>query len=146
MKDLHIPADPYDRVRQRIWSQAIDHIHYPGVAVISFTIAFHDGMQGNDKNADEENYYQEKSRQATRDAIREPLALDFDAPLFIKSVYGFNDLFNNMESALKESKWLAGDEISLADIDVAPYVWRIKTIKGLNPSPTPTCGCGIAEL
>jgi glutathione S-transferase len=124
-----IPTGPYDRARQRIWSRAIDHLHYPALTVVSFTIAFRHGMRGYGSNPDEDNYYEGKSRQASTDAIREPIVLDFDSPRFIKSVYEFNDLLNNMESVLNGSKWLAGNEISLADIDVVPYVWRLKTLQ-----------------
>lgn len=85
-------------------------------------------MRGHISSADEGNYYEEKSNRATAESIRESIEFDFDSPRFKRSVYEFNDLIHKMESTLKESKWLAGNEISLADIDVVPYIWHLHTL------------------
>jgi glutathione S-transferase len=34
-----------------------------------------------------------------------------------------------MELALSETPWLAGPQFSLADIDVAPYIWRLSNLQ-----------------
>src|ERR687896_1620189 len=48
-----------------------------------------------------------------------------EARYFAEAVRRFDQLLDDMETALADSTWLAGNEFSLADIGYAPYITRL---------------------
>ena len=44
------------------------------------------------------------------------------------SVDQLGDMLDRMEAALASSRWLAGDDYTLADVDIAPFVHRLVQI------------------
>ena len=48
----------------------------------------------------------------------------FESPYFRQALKSFNELFQMMEAQLEQTRWLAGDSFSYADIVIAPYVKR----------------------
>jgi glutathione S-transferase len=124
-----VPENPYARAKQRLWSRTIDHLHFPSLPVLSFSIAFRHGMRGAGRSASENAFYEEKSQRASALAFEDAIVYDLDSPQFAKALFGFNDLLHNMETSLQNRQWLADDEFTLADIDIAPYVRRLITLK-----------------
>lgn len=125
-----MPATPYGRARKRYWSQQVDYIHQPHTPAVSFAIAFRKVILGRIDSPEKIEAYFEKIRDpVSRDVQRETFALGLDSPKFQQSIGEFDRLLADMDATLEHSPWLAGDEFSLADIDVAPYIWRLHTLQ-----------------
>jgi len=124
-----VPQNPYARAKQRLWSRTIDHLHFPALPILSFSIAFRHGMRGAGRSASENAFFEEKSKKASALQFEDSIVYDLDSPQFAKSLFGFNDLLHNMEESLQKTQWLACDDFTLADIDIAPYVRRLITLK-----------------
>jgi glutathione S-transferase len=56
---------------------------------------------------------------------REWFDLGFEGPEFIKTVVVFEKMLADIGSALVNHEWLAEDSLSLAEIDVLPYLNRL---------------------
>ena len=46
-----------------------------------------------------------------------------------KSLLAYHGFLREMDVTLQETSWLAGDDYSLADIDVIPYIWRLSNLQ-----------------
>lgn len=126
-----MPRDPYWRARRRLWARRIDEgMHVPHVAAISFIISFGDQfrrqMDSPEKLA---AYFNNIKDVKYREVIRSWYDSDVASPLLHQSLRAYDDFINDMETALAETPWLAGDAYSLADIDVIPYLWRLSNLQ-----------------
>lgn len=125
-----MPADAYGRSRKRYWSRQVDHLHMPHIAAISFSIAFRHALLGAIKSESKRNEILDNIRDPiSQDMQREALELGLESPKFHQAVIEFDRLLGDMEKTLRESPWLAGENFSLADIDVSPYIWRLHTLQ-----------------
>ncbi len=125
-----MPNSPYLRARKRYWSRQIDSLHMPHIAAISFAIAFRHNLLGALPTPEAREAYLAESRDPTgADMQRQTFDLGLQAPMFAQAIIEFDRFLENMEMALADSPWLAGDEFSLADADVSPYIWRLDTLQ-----------------
>jgi len=125
-----MPEDPYLYSRKQYWSMQVDRaIHNPHTTIISFVCAlrftFLDSLDTPEKI---EEHLANVVDPVSRDMQRQGFQLGFDAPAFHRAVIAFDQLLSEMEETLQNYKWLAGADISLADLDLAPYVHRLDTL------------------
>ncbi len=125
-----MPDEPLARARKRYWSRQIDHLHMPHIATISFAIAFrHSLLSAMQTEASRQQYLAQLRDPMSAYMQREIFDQGIDAPIFTDAIIEFDRLLTDMEENLQNSPWLAGDQFSLADIDVAPYIWRLSTLQ-----------------
>ena len=126
-----MPVDPYWRARRRLWARRIDdEMHVPHISAISFIVAFGRQMRERMKTKEQlDAYFANIKDERYRETIRSWYESDLDSALLRKSLLAYHDFLREMESTLQESSWLAGDQYSLADIDVIPYVWRLSNLQ-----------------
>lgn len=120
-----IPPDAFDRTQMRMWSKAIDEGIFEATREISFTAMFREKM----KNMSEEQ------RQARFRNVGDPnrrarfMSTYKDgvkSPYVAQSVAAWEKCFKNMDHSLEHGKdWLLGDEMTLGDINMMPYVARL---------------------
>ena len=126
-----MPVDPYWRARRRLWARRIDdEMHVPHISAISFVVAF--GRQMRERMKTEEQldaYFANIKDERYRATIRSWYESDLDSALLRKSLLAYHGFLREMEVTLQESSWLAGDDYSLADIDVIPYIWRLSNLQ-----------------
>lgn len=122
-----MPTDPVLRARKRHWTRMLDDgIHSPHCTAISFVIAlrfaFMEQLNTPEKvQAHLENVKDPISRERQRQGFEE----GYDAPSLREALVAYDDWLTQLEAQLIQTKWLAGDEISLADLDSAPYIHRL---------------------
>lgn len=126
------PADPYGRARMRLWTKVPDEGIHVACGTISFASAF--GRQIRESHDDDAL---EKRLQSLPDPTRaarqrQIIEQGFDAPLVRDAVMHHEKTLANMDAALENGPWLAGEEFSLADISLTPYVERLNRL-GLSP-------------
>lgn len=120
------PAAPEARAKMRLWMRKIDDgVHVAsrtiGVCLVNRHIYKAKGAAKIDK------YYAEM-----RDTVRKTndqinIAGGLDSPLLPNAVATFRRLFEEMDAALAQSPWLAGESYSLADIALIVYVRRLES-------------------
>jgi len=124
-----IPEDPYWRSRKRAWSRKIDDLHCHTTAlsfVVALRFVFLSALDTPEKlQGHYDNIKDPESLKMQKAAIER----GYGSPYFEEAVHAFDDVLKEMENDLAKQPWLAGTEISLADLDAAPYVHRLESLQ-----------------
>lgn len=120
------PFTPAERAVARSWALRVDMgIHVPHTAAITFTIALREQLLAMlDTPGKREAYLAGIKHPVNREVRVQVLEQGFESPYFRQALKSFNELFQMMEAQLEQTRWLAGDSFSYADIVIAPYVKR----------------------
>ena len=119
------PASPAGRAGMRCWTKQLDETLHPAIIVLSFCIAFRNDFLA--KTADEMTaFYSRMNNPEKEKFYREAIAQGIDHPGFIPAVNRYRRLLADMEVALAQREWLAGNSFSLADIGIIPYITRLE--------------------
>ena len=117
---LLMPKDPYWRARRRLWARWIDdEMHKPRISTISFNIAFTKLLKFQPSQHDK-GPAGEHRKAFTAGIESEPMRTVLKA---------YQKFLAEMDRTLAENPWLAGPSYSLADIDVVPYIWRLRNLQ-----------------
>ncbi|MCC6948992.1 MAG: glutathione S-transferase family protein [Bradyrhizobiaceae bacterium] len=115
------PTDAYERHRMRVISKWNDEILMPSVSMLGWHSRFHPFA----KNIDEKEF-QQRMRRVPLYEIREKWETTrkgaFTEAQLNESRRKIRWMIARMEEALSDSKWLAGPEYSLADINTYPQI------------------------
>ena len=122
-----MPSDPYSRSRKRLWTKRVDEgLHYPHTYLLSFITAFrHMNMAHLDTEEKIQEYLATIGNPKTRQLQEIVLTQGMQSDVFREAIAFYDAVLADMDKALSESSWLAGNEFSLADIGLAPYVHRL---------------------
>ena len=116
------PASAAERHRMRLWTKKTDTLH-SSCGVITYAIGVRPGLLGRPK--DEVDALIDAIPEAGRRAVRRSVVdHGVDAPEFGAAVDAHRSLFDELEIRLQDHDWLAGDDFSLADANLLPYVLR----------------------
>jgi len=118
-----MPAEPWRRAQARLFMKKIDDYLHAATSTVTFAAAFRphflkltpDELQARLARIPDPAY-----RERQRLAIEQGL----EAPHVAPALRQFNRYFGEMEEALAEGAYLAGDAYSLADAAATPYVNR----------------------
>lgn len=118
------PDSPADRALMRRWTKWLDEVLHFYTGVLSGSIAFR--HQHLARPADELAAYLDGIPDPKRRARqREQIEKGMEAEQFIDAVGTFEDFLTRLEAQLSETRWMAGERYSLADIGYTPYVIRL---------------------
>ena len=114
-----MPKDPYWRARRRLWARWIDdEMHVPHISTLSFNISMTDLL----------GYKPDVHAQGPRGAPPPFMFVGIESKEMLNSLHAYQRFLTEVDRTLAENPWLAGPEFSLADIDVVPYVWRLRNL------------------
>jgi glutathione S-transferase len=122
------PAGAYDKAVMRLWTKLIDeglHVH-SRVVGMCVVVRHAKAAAGPEELA---NYLNEMPEIVRKENDRINIAEGLDSPLLPRAVTYFRRVFEDMNAALAESPWLAGETFSLADISLGVYVTRLKSFQ-----------------
>jgi len=119
------PADPVVRARMRVWTKIPDDGVHPACAVMSNTIAFRHQFLAMPK-ADTERNLELTPDPARRERKRQGIEYGLEAPFLPPAVKLHDRTLAKMDRQLQQTRWLAGDDFTLADIALIPYVVRLE--------------------
>jgi glutathione S-transferase len=122
-----MPADPYRRARARLWMKKIDDTLHAACSALTFAIAFRATMLKKDPK-DLEAHLARIPDPVYRERQRLCIELGLDALHVAQAVRQHERFIGEMEEALKSSRWLAGDDYSLADAAATPYLHRAELL------------------
>ena len=117
-----LPATPAARARMRLWTRYVDIVPNEAVKLPSFVKNIVPALRAMSQ-ADAlvaiaripDPHIRARWQQAATVGIAPSLAL-------------LVDMLDRMDRALASGPWLAGDQVSLADLDIAPFVQRLVRI------------------
>ena len=126
-----MPRDAYWRSRRRDWARWIDdEMHIPHIATISFIIAFNKAFRKEfDTKEKLEAYLDAVPGAAHKETMRASFQSGVDSERMKTSIKAYQKFIAAMDDSLAKKPWLAGDSYSLADIDVVPYIWRLRNLQ-----------------
>ena len=122
------PAAPATAARMRLWTKLLDEWIDADTDVISNALAFrHQKLAlGPDKLRELIAKMPDPAKRARyQSVVYEGTA----SPLFIDAIKRFARLIGALDDALEAGPWLAGREISLADLGYAPYLTRLEHLR-----------------
>ena len=120
------PDEPYLKAIMRLWTKQLDEGIHTSTTAVSNAIAFrHAHVEG--KSEEEiKKHFDGIPDPARREMLRDLTMNGIKSKYFFTAIFRFEKLFSDMDTTLKENKWLAGNHYSLADIAFTPYITRFE--------------------
>lgn len=120
-----IPQDAYLRTQMRLWSKMVDEGLHEGISEISFSAMFRERLK-NSTQEEREVRFRNIGDPRRRDRFKSTYELGTQSPFVLYAVANYYKAFKSMEKALDgHGPWLLGEKLSLADINMMPYVARL---------------------
>lgn len=120
-----VPQDPFLRARMRLWSKAVDEQLFEATRELSFSAMFRERMR-NMTEEQRQGRYQNVGDPIKRARLISTYEEGVDSPYVFQGIGAFEMAFQKMEKDLRAAgPWLLGTEISLADINMMPFVARM---------------------
>jgi glutathione S-transferase len=122
---LLIPKDPYLRAQMRLWSKMVDEGLHEGISEISFSAMFRQRLK-NSTPEEREVRFRNIGDPRRRDRFKSTYEFGAQSPFVLYAVAAYYKAFSSMEKALAgHGPWLLGEKLTLADINMMPYVARL---------------------
>ena len=119
------PADPYGRARVRLWMKQLDEGLHAMTGVLSSSIAFRYQHFAIKSEEEVRQTIENIPDPGKRERQRENILKGLDSKFLPGAVRRFDRLIGDIDAALADGDWLAGDAFSLADIAYTPYMVRL---------------------
>ncbi len=128
-----VPADPYLRAAMRQWSKRVDEHLFEATRELSFSAMFREKMR-NMTEEEREGRYRNTGDPIKRARLVSTYELGAESPYVYQGIGAFELAFKSMEKDLVErgGPWLLGAEMSLADINMMPFVARLHYLNLLD--------------
>jgi len=116
------PTDALARARAREWTLHIWSDTAQAVKVPSFHKIVGPALKGSLTEAELASVASRVPNRATAARWTKALTVGFDAAEVAESMQRLSATLDRMEASLLDSRWLAGDAYTLADVDMTPFV------------------------
>lgn len=127
--DSVYPAEPFERAKVRLWTKAVDEELHPACSAITYAVSHRHTILRNGKMSFEEFLKSGSSEgTAARTLKWQWIQQGLEAPGVAEKIRLYDSYLRKMESAMKASDWLVGDQYSMADIAMTPYVNRLAAL------------------
>jgi glutathione S-transferase len=121
------PHDPIKRAAMRNWTSIPDTGLHSACGVVSFAIAFRHQYLALPKE-DMERQLAEKPDPVARASQSELIRSGVEARFFPDAMKAYDRALTAMARQLDRTPWLAGDEYSLAETALLPYIRRLEDL------------------
>jgi glutathione S-transferase len=120
-----IPADPFARARMRLWSKTVDEGLFEATRELSFSAMFRERMR-NMTEEQREGRFRNVGDEIKRARLMSTYAEGVESPYVFQGIGSFEIAFGKMEKDLAAGgPWLIGADMTLADINMMPFVARL---------------------
>ena len=123
-----LPRDPFLRHKVRVWTKAVDEDLHPACAVVTFTISHRHTIARLGKEKLEEFLSSTPQQSVSWDWKQQKrmwVEQGLQAPGAADRVMLYDKYLRKMEDSLARGPWLVGDQFTMADIAMVPYVNRL---------------------
>ena len=120
-----MPADAHGRARARLWSKAVDEALFEATRELSFSAMFRQKMR--EMTAEQrEGRFRNVGDPVKRARFTSTYELGVDSPYVYEGIGKYEIAFKTMEKDLASGgPWLVGPQMTLADINMMPFVARL---------------------
>lgn len=119
------PQDPFLRARMRLWSKAVDEQLFEATRELSFSAMFRDRMRRMTEEQ-RQGRYRNVGDPIKRARLISTYEEGVDSPYVFQGIGAFEMAFQKMEEDLQAGgPWLLGAALSLADVNMMPFVARM---------------------
>lgn len=124
-----LPSSPLQRARVRVWTKAVDEELHPACSAVTYIVSHRHTILRNGAGSHEKflaggsaegRPARERKWQWIQEGLKAPGA---SAQLKIYTGY-----LEKMERDLEDGGWLVGDAFSIADVAMAPYLFRLSSL------------------
>jgi glutathione S-transferase len=127
-----VPSSAHDKARMRLWSKAIDEGIFEATREISFSAMFRERMR-NMTVGQRDGRFRNVGDPGRRARFMSTYEQGVESPFVFQGIVAFEKLFAAMSDALaKGEPWLLGRAVTLADINVMPFVARLAYLNLLD--------------
>ena len=121
------PASPAARYAMRMWTKRLDEELHPATGIVTYAISHRHAVIANGPDA--VDAWVNKAPPEQRERRRQRLERGIEDAEARAALLLYDRFLGDMEKALVEGPWLAGDAFSLADVGVIPYVNRLDMLE-----------------
>jgi glutathione S-transferase len=121
------PRNSLQRAAMRGWTLRPDAGLHHACGITTFAIAFRHQMLALPPE-EIERQISEKPDPAVRDNLRQTIARGVQAPQVAAALKVYDKMIEQLSRQLAQTAWIAGDEYSLADAAILPYVCRLEDL------------------
>jgi glutathione S-transferase len=123
-----MPRDPHQRAAVRLYNKQIDEYVHNSCTILTFATAFRPWFAGLSGEQIEARLARSPSKQRTE--YKRDVALHGLQSKYVRQALDHHlKLLKTMDAALERGPWLAGEQFSLADAAVIPYILRLDLLK-----------------
>jgi len=123
------PASPQGRAHMQEWIKNSDESLYQSVSSLSFSMVFRDRLNGMGEEAREAHFAKQTDIDRTH-RQRSCVDLGNRSPYVLRAVVAWEKMLNEIEAALeKGGPWILGEQYSLVEIALGPFVTRIQDLQ-----------------
>jgi len=126
------PADPFECAQMRLYSKMCDEGLHQGVAVLSYSAMFMERLRKMppDKLKAHLSRIVDLERRDRQTAVYHD---GVEAPHVYRGTVAFEKAFQKIDKALADGRtWLFGDQFTLAEINLVPYIARLEYLNMLD--------------
>jgi len=118
------PGSALERYRMRRWLRLVDNVVHPAAPTLTYAVGPRKLVLSQPKEVREAKLAAMPDP-VQRELRRSVLEHGVHAPEFRGALRVYLDLLDAMQATLTQSRWLAGDQLSLAEASVLPYILRM---------------------
>jgi glutathione S-transferase len=118
------PVSPAARARMRVWTKKPDEGGHAMSGSLGFALS-HRYLIKDTSPAAIAAHLEKVPDPQRRERQRLSIELGLQAPMVLEAGRYFHKLVREMDEALRDHPWLAGDTYSLADVALTPYITRL---------------------
>lgn len=123
------PRSALARARVRYWTKAVDEELHPACSALTYVVSHRHTILRNGAGTFEQFLAEGGAEgRAARMLKWQWIQQGLEAPGAADRIRLYDAYLRAMEDSLAEHEWLAGDEFSMADIALAPYVNRLAAL------------------
>jgi ganglioside-induced differentiation-associated protein 1 len=123
------PRSALERARVRYWTKAVDEELHPACSALTYIVSHRHTLLRNGTGSFEQFLAQGGTEGRAARALKwQWIQEGIAAPGAADKIRLYDGYLRSMDDTLAGSGWLAGDEFSMADIALAPYVNRLEAL------------------
>jgi glutathione S-transferase len=123
------PRSPLQRAQVRIWTKAVDEDLHPACSALTYVVSHRHTLLRNGVGSFADFLQGSAPEDAPARTVKwQWIQQGLEAPGAADKIRLYEGYMQRMEAALGQSDWLVGDQFSMADIAMAPYVNRLDAL------------------
>jgi len=123
------PRSPLERARVRLWTKAVDEELHPACSAITYVVSHRHTILRNGARSFDDFVRNGSHEGASARALKwQWIQHGLEAPGVADRIRLYVDYLERMERSLQKSAWLVGEQFTMADVAVAPYLNRLEAL------------------